>query len=128
MPSDAQLALQASVTKTATFNGSWIDLSNFPPLVNFIVARVIYSAATNASGSNSVTFSLDVSNDGSTVAGAAEINAADKIINLSTTAQAGEQFMPVLIKNRYIRLTATFAGAGSTPTITYQGDIVASWP
>lgn len=128
MPSDLAMQLQASVTKTATFNGAWLDLGNFPALVNYIVARVIFSAATNASGSNSVTFSLDVSNDGSTVAGAAEINASDQVINLSTTAQAGEVFMPVVIKHRYIRLTATFAGAGSTPTITYVGDITADWP
>lgn len=128
MPSDLALQLQASVTKTATFNGAWIDLGNFPPLVNWLVARVVYSAATNASGANSVIFSLDVSNDASTVAGAAEINASDQVINLSTTAQAGEVFLPIVIKHRYIRLTATVAGAGSTPTITYVGDVVCDWP
>lgn len=128
MPSDLAMQLQASVTKIATFNGAWLDLGNYPPLINYIVVRVIYSAATNASGSNSVIWSIDVSDDGSTVKGAAEVNASDQVLNLSTTAQAGEVFLPLVIKHRYIRLTATFAGAGSTPTVTYVGDIVADWP
>ncbi len=131
MPADANLSLQASVTKTATFNGSWVKIPGLANHGGRLWAHVLYSAATNASGSNSVTFSLDVSPDNGTTTYAAEFNAADQIINLSTTAQAGEISIPftLLLKNvkdganPAVRLTATFAGAGSTPTITYSGDI-----
>lgn len=127
MATDALLQLQASVTKTATFNGSAVTLAGGTPRRG-LVARVIYSAATNASGSNSVTFAIGVSYDaGSTWNLDFQSNA--NVINLSTTAQSGEIFIPFSISptsvanGTQIRLTATFAGAGSTPTITYQGDL-----
>ena len=127
MATDALLQLQASVTKTATFNGSAVTLAGGTPRRG-LVARVIYSAATNASGSNSVTFAIGVSYDaGSTLNLDFQSNA--NVINLSTTAQSGEIFIPFSISptsvanGTQIRLTATFAGAGSTPTITYQGDL-----
>lgn len=131
MPQDTNLALQASVTKTATFNGSWVKIPGLAGHGGRLWAHVLYSAATNASGSNSVTFSLDVSPDNGTTVYAAEFNAADQVINLSTTAQSGELSLPfnLLLKNikdganPAIRLTATIAGAGSTPTITYSGNI-----
>lgn len=138
MPYDATQALQASVTKTATFNGPWLDLgggsgvpspmpSGATPAFG-LVARIEYSAATNVSGANGVEWSLDTSDDGSTVAGAAAFQAADKILALSTTAQSGEVFIPFEVRHRYVRLTVTVSGAGSTPTVTYQGEIVPSWP
>lgn len=132
MATDALIALQASVTKTATFNGSAVTLAGGTPRRG-LVARVIYSAATNASGSNSVTFSVDVSYDaGSTWY--SDFSEASKVVNLSTTAQTGEFFIPFSISPTsvangcQVRLTATFAGAGSTPTITYQGDLMLSRP
>ena len=125
MATDANLVLQASVTKTATFNGAWVAL---PGLGGHrgLFAHVLYSAASNASGANSVTFSLDVSPDGGTTTYSAEFNAADQIINLSTTAQAGELSIPFSLLTKglkdgsspSVRLTATFAGAGTVPTIT----------
>lgn len=119
MATDAKVQLQASVTKTASFNGAGVDIKRTPRWPLF--ARIIYSAATNASGSNSVTFSIEHSDDNSTfyrlTDGAAEI------VNLSTTAQAAEIFLPIVTDKRYIRLVATFAGAGSTPTITYGGEL-----
>jgi len=132
---DALLQLQASVTKTATFSSTGVDTgvvtaaagqntgASFSPLW----ARVLYSAATNVSGANSVTFTLDGSTDNSnwgTIAGA---RPGDTVV-LSTTAQAGEIFIPFVPRQRYVRLTATFTGAGSTPTITYQGDIAPGGP
>lgn len=128
MASDANLVLQASVTKTATFNGSWLDLGATRNLMDPLWARVEYSAATNASGANSFTWSLDVSDDGSTSAGAAMFNASDQVLNLSTTTQQGEVWIPFVIVHRYIRLTATVAGAGSTPTATYQAEVVPAKP
>lgn len=130
MPADTNLALQASVTKTATFNGAWVGI---PGLAGHsgLYAHVFFSAATNASGSNTVTFSLDVSPDGGTTTYAAEFSAADQAIALSTTAQSGEIVIPFHLRtkglrdgsNPSIRLTCTVAGAGTSPTVTYSGDI-----
>lgn len=131
MPRDANLVLQALVTKTATFNGAALTLPGGTPRRG-LKARVIYKAATNASGSNSVQFSLDVSYDAASTWISNLFQA--QIINLSTTAQSGEVFIPFDISptsvanGTQIRLTATFAGAGSTPTIQYQGDLLLTRP
>lgn len=124
MPADLLTVLQASVTKTATFNGAAYTLSAGTPRRG-LNAHVLYSAATNASGSNSVTFSIDVSYDGGSTW---NITSQAVAIALSTTAQSGEISIPFSISptsvanGTQIRLTATFSGAGSTPTITYQCD------
>lgn len=125
MPADANAVLQASVTKTASFNSTALDLKGGTPRRG-IYARILYSAATNASGSNSVTFSLEHSDDNSTFY--RRTDGAAEIINLSTTAQSGEIVLPIDTSKRYVRLVATFAGAGSTPTITYSSAIVAGRP
>ncbi len=131
MPSDANIALQALVTKTATFNGAAFILPGGTPRRG-LSARVIYSAASNASGSNTVVFSIDVCYDGVPTTWYADFLAPT--ITLSTTVQSGEIFIPFSISptsvanGTQIRLTATIAGGGSTPTITYQGDIVAGRP
>lgn len=121
MATDANTALQASVTKTATFNGAALDLGTGTPRRG-LKARVIYSAATNASGSNTVAFAIDTSADNSTW-NAADFASVENNVALSTTAQAGEFYIPFETSKRYVRLTATVSGAGSTPTITYQGDV-----
>ena len=121
---DSNLVLAASATITSTTNSTGVDLKNTP--TRGLVAQVNYSAATNASGSNSVTFSIEHSDDNSTFY--ALTSGASDIINLSTTAQAGEIFMPFRTNKRYVRLVSTFAGAGSTPTITRSGSIVESRP
>jgi hypothetical protein len=131
MATDANLALQASVTKTATFNGAALILPGGTPRRG-LKARVLYSAATNASGANSVVFSIDVCYDGVPTAWNADF--AGPAVVLSTTAQAGEidipfEVSPTSVANGIqIRLTATFSGAGSTPTIVYQGDITLGRP
>ena len=128
MAQDANLTLQASVTKTGNFNGAWVNLKGLLG-GRRAWAHVFYSAATNASGANSVTFSLDVSPDGGTTVYTGAFSASDQVINLSTTAQQGELAIPFNLLDKTllagatpaVRLVATFAGAGSTPTITYQG-------
>ena len=122
MAVDALIALQASVTKTATFNGTGVNLPGGTP-VRGLRARVIYSAATNASGSNTVTFQLDTSDDNSAW-NAAEFQDVTDAVVLTTTAKSGEIYIPFITTHKYVRLTATFSGAGSTPTITYQGDLL----
>jgi len=131
MPSDANLALQASVTKVATFSSAALTLPAGTPRSRTLDVRVIYSAATNASGSNSVLFSLDVSKDGGSTFNQEFL--ADPIA-LSTTAQSGEIFIPFsvtptsVVNGIQVKGSATFSGAGSTPTITYQMDIVPARP
>lgn len=117
--------LQASVTKTATFSGTGLDLATGTPRRG-LKARVIYSAATNASGSNTVAFSIDHSDDNSTFYPLA--SGTENNIALSTTAQAAEFFIPFETSKRYVRATATITGAGSTPTVTYQVDITVGRP
>lgn len=117
---DANLVLQASVTKTASFNGAGVAIQGTPHCG--LVARVLYSAATNASGSSSFTFTVE----GSTTSGGTYYliaSGAKDVVNLSTTAQAGEIFIPFETDFAYVRLVETLAGAGPTPTITYSGDI-----
>jgi len=125
MPTDALITLQASVTKTATFQSTAIDLKTGTPRRG-LKARVIYSAATNASGSNTVAFTIEHSDDNSTfytLSSGVENNVA-----LSTTAQSGEFYIPFETSKRYARGDSTFSGAGSTPTITYGGEISLSRP
>lgn len=125
MAVDALIQLQATVTKTATFQGTAVDLKTGTPRRG-LKARVIYSAATNASGSNTVAFTIEHSDDNSTfytLSSNVELNVA-----LTTAAQSAEIFLPFETSKRYVRLVATFTGAGSTPTITYTGDIMLGRP
>lgn len=127
MAADNNAVLQASVTKTASFNGASFSLPTGTPRRGLNV-RVLYSAATNASGSNSVTFSIEQTTDGTNWY--RRTDGALEVVNLSTTAQAGEFVLPIAASPGVIaiRLVATVAGAGSTPTITYQGDLVTGRP
>ncbi len=124
MAADSLLALAASATITSTTNSTGVDLKGTPR--RGLKARVIYSAATNASGSNSVTFSVEHSDDNSTFY--AMSSGASDIINLSTTAQTGTIYIPFETSKRYVRLVSTFAGAGSTPTITRSADVLLARP
>ena len=127
MALDALAVLQASVTKTATFNGAGYDLKIPGGTPNRgSVAVIQYSAATNASGANAFTFSIDHSTDDSTYYALAS-GAAD-VVTLSTTAQAGEIYIPFRTDKRYVRLTVTQVGAGSTPTITYVAYLADGMP
>lgn len=129
MATDALVTVQASVTKTASFNGAFVSMPTGSPFRSMYV-RVIYSAATNASGSNSVTFGVDVTNDGGTTWFSDFVDAVE-VINLSTTAQSGEIFIPFKLRpgiENGFRLVQVVAGAGSTPTITYKGDLVDARP
>ena len=117
MAVDVMAVLQSSVTKTASFSGAGFDLKAGTPRRG-LKAVVRYSAAQNASGSNTATFSVEHSDDNSTFY-ALSSGAAD-VVTLSTTAQAGEVHIGFETSKRYVRLVLTIAGAGSTPTITYE--------
>src|SRR5712675_298103 len=130
MPIDANLVLQASTTKTATFNGAAFILPGGTPRRG-LVARVIYSATQQASGSGVWTFSIDVSYD------AASTWFSDFLappITLTASAQSGEIFIPFSISptsvanGTQIRCSATLSGTPTTPTTTYRGDLVVGRP
>jgi len=131
MPVDALLALQASVTKTATFNGAALILPGGTPRRG-LNARVIYSAATQASGSGVWTFSVDICYDG--VPTTWNVDFVAPPITLTTSAQSGEIFIPFSISptsvanGTQIRVSATLSGSPTTPTITYFADLVPSRP
>lgn len=135
MPVDTLIQLQASVTKTATFNGAALILPGGTPRRG-LWARIIYSAATQASGSGVWTFSVDVCYDGVPTTWRADF-VADPPITLSTTAQASEIYIPFnvqptivsgVITAPQVRCSATLSGSPVTPTITYQCDIVLTKP
>jgi hypothetical protein len=132
MPSDANIALQASVTKTATFNGAALVLPGGTPRRG-LVARVIYSAAS-ASAGDTITFSVDVCYDGVPTVWNSDFVAPAITLPLSSAPGAGEIFIPFSISptsvanGTQVRLTATFSSTAHTDTITYAGDIVAGRP
>jgi len=126
MASDANATLQASTTKTATYQPTTgLDLITGTPNRG-LVARVIYSAASAASGTDTVTFEIDESSDNSTFT---NIVVSDQPVTLPTSGSAsGEIFMRFFTKKRYVRLSAIFSSSAHTDTITYTADIVSSIP
>jgi len=126
MALDALLPLQVLTTKTATFSGAALDLKTGTPRRG-MRAKVFYSAATNASGANNFVFNIDHSPDGTNWYPLAyqleNPTAGTQGLAMTTTAQAGELNIPFFTSSRYVRLTLTGGGAGSTPTITYSSQI-----
>lgn len=125
MATDAKLALQASVTKTATFNGTGLSIPTGTPKNKPLYARVIVTDAVTSSGAGTATFRLRYSADDSTYAGISET--ADTELTLSTTTQTGEFFIPLVTTKAYVRLELS-AITGTGATVTYQGDIVMARP
>jgi hypothetical protein len=127
MPRDGNLVLQTSVTKTTTFNGATLNLPGGTPRRG-LKARVIYSAGTTTTSTIGVTFSVDVSTDGTTYA-TSEFSANDNIVVLNTTGGiAGELFIPFETSQPNVRLTATFSAGANGPSLTYFGDVVLARP
>lgn len=121
---DANLILQAPVTKTAAFNSAGLNIPTGSPLRG-VYARVIYSAAATSSGAGAATFRVTESDDNSSFTGIYQ--STESSLVLSSTAQAGEIFIPVQTRKPFIRLELS-AITGTGATVTYQGDIVPSKP
>ncbi len=126
MAADALLSLQSLVTKTATFASTGVTLNGGTPRRG-LFARVVYKNASNASGSNTVTFEVDVSPDGGSTWYAKTID-NEHAVALTTTAKSGEFHIPIETSDTMIRLQAVVSGAGSTPTIDYFADLVLGRP
>ncbi len=124
MPADALSVLQASVTKTSTFNSTGFDLKTGTPTYG-LVARIIYTAAATSAGAGSLTFRITESSDNTTFTGI--FQTTESTVTLSTTAVAGEVFIPFRTSKRYVRLELS-AISGTDATVTYQAAIVPSIP
>lgn len=123
MALDTLLALQATVTKTATFNGAGLVIPYGTPTNRPLFARILYSAAQAATGTSTFTFSIDNATDGTNY-----VNLASAQPILAATAASGEVYIPFVTPNAghasvtdTIRLTLTVAG-GTTPSVVYFCD------
>lgn len=114
-PIDAALELQASVTKTASFNGAALNLGDgyAPGGLGAIVAAVIdVTAIDTTSGNETYAFKLQQSADGST-------NWTDIGPSVSATA-VGVIIAKGIVTTENIRLVLT--AGGTTPSITYSAN------
>lgn len=124
MPADDLSVLQASVTKTGTFNSTGLDLKTGTPSRG-LVARIIYTAAATSTGAGSLTFRITESSDNTTFTGI--FQTTESTVTLSATAVSGELFIPFRTSKRYVRLELS-AISGTDATVTYEADIVPSIP
>ena len=116
--------LQASTTVVATTTGSALTVPFGSPVSRPLVARILVSAMSAATGTTTVTFSITGSQDATTFSSIASIPA----LTASATAVATELFIPINTPLGYVatsalKLLATFSGSPTTPTITYEGYI-----
>lgn len=126
MATDALTQFQASVTKTAAFRGTGIQLPGGTPRRGN-TCRVIYSAASTSSGAGAAAFSIDVSYDGGSTWTSEFIS--DTIV-LSTTPIASEIFIPYRVTRTALNnggvpvqvALSLFSISGTGATVTYVGD------
>lgn len=131
MAGDGLGVLQASTTVVATTTGSALTIPMGTPRRG-LVARIDVSAFSAATGTSTVTFSLQYSTDGTTF----NTRMTHDPITASATAVAREIFIPfvgnlagAINASAAIKLVATFSGSSvTTPTITYFSEIVTGMP
>ncbi len=136
MPVDILSSLTPGFTipLLATGSGTGIDLGAGGALpagtaLYGLVARILVTTASNATGANTLTFTIDHSSDNATwktLAGAAY--GANDDLALTTVAQSREIFIEFMTHQRYIRLTATYTGAGTVPTATFTAFLTPAYP
>jgi hypothetical protein len=100
--------LQASVTKTASFNGAAVDLNGRAPLPGGTKARLLITAASGTLPTLDV--KIQQSDDGST-------NWAD-LVTFDQMAATGQQSVTLQPRKRYLRASVTIAG--TLPSFTYE--------
>jgi len=122
---DNNLSLQAAVTKTATFNGTGVDLGTGTPLTRALVARVLATSYSGSAGTGTATFSIDESSDNTTFTSLTSPTA--KAVNFTSTAASAVIDLPFVTRKRYVRLTLTVA-SGTSPSIVYSASIGNSLP
>jgi hypothetical protein len=107
---DALSALQASVTKTSSFDSTGVDLVNGTPLGGLPVRLLV----TAASGTNPT---LDV-----VIQHSDDDNTYTDLVTFDQVTDTGESFRLVETTKPYIRASATIA-ADANPSFTYQVEI-----
>ena len=117
---DALLALQAAVTKTATFSGTGVDLGVGTPKTRALVARVRCTSYSGSAGTGTATFSIDESSDNTTFTSLTSPTA--KALSFTSSAGSAIVDLPFITDKRYVRLTLTVSG-GTSPSIVYAGDL-----
>lgn len=122
MPRDYSASLQTAVTKTATFQGTGLDLITGTPKRG-LWARFNFASFLSTTAGSTFTPSIEHSDDNTTfttlTTGSAVTGAT--AANTSTVPQ----LLNFFTKKRYVRSAMTIA-SGSGPTITYSVDLVAS--
>lgn len=115
-PIDNQTRLESSATKTATFNGTALDLgSGFAPSnAGQRFSAVVKSSALDLTDLNETyTFKVQESSDNSAWTDASPA--------VAMTA-AGTVAIPAFISKRYVRVVLT--AGGTTPSVTYEAWLV----
>jgi hypothetical protein len=111
--------LALGTAKTATYRTAGYNLLNGNVNGQTIWANIPYDSVANASGSNTITFTSEWSDDNATwtTSGISNtLSQSDTILNLSTTAQFGEAWLPIFTTHQWVRVSINFAGAGTSPT------------
>lgn len=114
-PQDSNLAIQASVTKTADFNGAGLDLGEGfdPGGVGKVFAAVIDVTAIDFTSSDETyAFHLEESDDDATYVDAGVPVDVDEV---------GVHVAKGIVTKRYVRLVLDVDG--STPSITYSAHL-----
>jgi len=126
---DADQVLQASTTKTANFNGSWLDLGDGYDAAGSIgqpvAAAVKVTAADRAQSDETYSFKLQqtvpdaagVAVDGS----AEDIGTPASVPVATTVATLGIVVPRGLVTSRFVRLVLTVGG--TTPSVTYSANL-----
>lgn len=102
-------ALQTSVTKTASFNSTGVDLKTGTPSRG-LAARLLVTAASGTTPTLNV--KIQESDDNSTW---------NDLVNFDQMTTTGIQHERFFTKKRYVRAVATIAG--TSPSFTYQVDV-----
>lgn len=114
MASDANITLQASTTKTASFNSTGVDLKTGTPRRG-LVARLRVTAASGTTPT--LDGKIQESNDNS---------AWNDLCSFDQLTTTGIQYATFETEKRYVRLVATIAG--TSPSFTYDCDVLLGRP
>lgn len=117
---DANLALQAAVTKTASFNGTGVDLGVGTPKTRALVAAIHCTSYSGSAGTGTATFSIEESSDNTTFTGLTSPVA--KALSFTSTPGSADINIPFVTDKRYARLVLTVSG-GTSPSIIYSAGI-----
>lgn len=109
----------AAIAGAGTYFSDAIDTKTggFGVLAPLVVA-ILWNAAANASGSNAVTFTVQISTDGTNYFDLTTDNI--NAVALTTTAKNDTTNIRVASVRRYFRLKIVVSGAGTSPVITIK--------